>query len=372
VYTADRSYLRSRDRFSIAQLNQFAIDYRGKFMEDRLTLNLGVRAPEFKRELNQYCYSQNGSTSVLCTTQVPVATLPNGNVTFVNSPTAVEYIAPFQATAKFSEVLPNLGVNYDLTSTQSVYASYSQGLSAPRTDSLYAIKRLADNSLARANPNPEKTDSYDLGWRYKSSNFLASAALWQSKYKNRIVSSFDPDLGFSVDRNIGDVDLSGADLQMAWQPAKWILFNASASYVKTKLLNDLAISSTLSLPTAGKELVETPKNTYGARMELYPMANLSLGLQGKLVGKRWSSDLNDAQVDSYKIFDLDARYNIELSGLKSLSIRANVSNLFDEKYYGSISSTNYAVASGSFTSPSAPFYYIGSPRTVSATVQVQF
>jgi outer membrane receptor protein involved in Fe transport len=57
--------------------------------------------------------------------------------------------------------------------------------------------------------------------------------------------------------------------------------------------------------------------------------------------------------------------------LKSLSIRANVSNLFDEKYYGSISSTNGAVALTGFT-PSAPFYAIGSPRTVSATVQVQF
>jgi len=82
---------------------------------------------------------------VLCTTQVPVATRANGNVVFVNSPTAVEYIAPFQATVKFSQVLPNVGVSYDLTSAQTVYASYSQGLSAPRTDSLYAIKRLADN-----------------------------------------------------------------------------------------------------------------------------------------------------------------------------------------------------------------------------------
>ena len=26
-------------------------------------------------------------------------------------------------------------------------------------------------------------------------------------YTDRIVSSFDPDLGFSVDRNVGDVDM---------------------------------------------------------------------------------------------------------------------------------------------------------------------
>ena len=168
------------------------------------------------------------------------------------------------------------------------------------------------------------------------------------------------------------MDLSGADLQMGWQPASWILFNASASYVKTKMLNDLAISGALSLPTAGKELVETPNNTYGARMELYPTQHMTVGLQGKLVGKRWSSDVNDASVSAYKLFDLDARYNFEIAGVKNLSLRANVSNLFDEKYYGSISSTNYAVTSGGFTSPSAPTYFIGSPRTVSAAVQVRF
>ena len=370
VYTADRSFLRTRDRFSIAQLSQFALDYRGKFMGDSLTLNLGVRSPQFKRELNQYCYSQNGTSSVLCTTQPIASTLASGNVTFGTSTT--QYIAPYAAEVKYNKVLPNLGVSYDLTNTQSVYASYSKGLSVPRTDSLYTVKRALDNSIARANPEPEETQSYDLGWRYKSSNFLANAALWQSKYKNRIVTAFDQDLGISVDRNIGDVDLKGADLQVAWQPTSWMLLNASASYVKTELLKDLAISATVTLPTGGKELVETPKTTYGARAEFYPMRNLAVGIQGKMVGKRFSTDVNDAFTSPYKVFDLDARYNLEISGMKNVSVRLNVSNLFDEQYYGSISSGSNALPVGAYTSTNLPFYYIGSPRTVSGTLMVQF
>jgi len=41
--------------------------YRGKFMDNRLKVNLGVRAPFFKRALNQYCYTFNG-TSAWCDT----------------------------------------------------------------------------------------------------------------------------------------------------------------------------------------------------------------------------------------------------------------------------------------------------------------
>ncbi|HEY8004802.1 MAG TPA: TonB-dependent receptor plug domain-containing protein, partial [Phenylobacterium sp.] len=67
VHTADGSILRTRDRVSVAMLNQVAANYIGKFMDDRLHVNVGLRAPFFKRELNQFCYTFNG-TSVQCDT----------------------------------------------------------------------------------------------------------------------------------------------------------------------------------------------------------------------------------------------------------------------------------------------------------------
>jgi iron complex outermembrane receptor protein len=371
VPTADGSFLRTRDRYSIAELNQFSVEYRGKFLDQKLTATLGVRAPYFTRELNQYCYTVNASGNVLCTTQNPVATRPNGNVVFVNSPTAVEYIAPFSATAKFDEILPNVGLNWAVTDTQTVYASYAGGLSAPRTDNLYSVRRLADGSIARANPDPEQTDSFDLGWRYNSGNVLASVALWKSNYKNRIVSSFDPDLGFSVDRNVGDVDLQGVDMQVGWSVNDKLIVSANAAFNDSELQDDLRISSTTVVPTAGKTLVETPEWTYGARVEFRPLANLLLGVEGKYVGERFTTDLNDAKVDAYTTVNLNAKYDFAVGGTKGMSIRLNVFNLLDEEFYGSISSTTGAVALPGF-SPSQPFLTLGAPRTVSATFQVEF
>jgi len=59
VFGRDGSYYRSRDRFSEAILNQFAVEYRGQFFDDAVTVNIGARAPFFKRNLNQFCYTQN-------------------------------------------------------------------------------------------------------------------------------------------------------------------------------------------------------------------------------------------------------------------------------------------------------------------------
>ncbi|MFM7626378.1 MAG: TonB-dependent receptor domain-containing protein, partial [Gammaproteobacteria bacterium] len=259
VATADGSYLRGRDRYSIAELNQISAEYRGKFLDERLTATIGVRAPTFKRELNQYCYTVNGSNNVLCTTQAPAATRANGNVVFVNSATATEYIPPFASTAKFDEILPNVGLTYALSDTQSVYLSYSGGLSSPRVDSLYGVRRLTDGSLARVNPDPEQTDSLDLGWRYNSDDLVASAVVWQSKFKNRIVSAFDPELGFSVDRNVGDADVKGAEMQVGWRANDWMTVSANISYNNSELKNDVNATATATLPTKGKRFVETPE-----------------------------------------------------------------------------------------------------------------
>ena len=373
VRTADNSFLRTRDRFSIAELNQISAEYRGKFMDEKLTATIGVRAPFFKRELNQYCYTQNASGNVLCTTQPVASTLPNGNVRLGTSTT--EYVPPFKAEAKFEEVLPNIGVTYALTDVHTIYASYAGGLSAPRTDNLYSVRRAADGSLARALPDPEETDSFDIGWRYRSDALLASIAVWKSEFKNRIVSSFDPDLGFSVDRNVGAVDLQGADFQVGWQMNDWIVVNGSASYNDSELQDNLLVSATGSIPLAGKRLVETPEWTYAGRVELRPFEGFNVGLEGKFVDERFTTDLNDAKVKSFTVYSLDAGYNFEIEGVKSVRVQANVYNLFDEEFFGSISSTTGALPltpAVSGYSPSAPFLTLGAPRTVSLSLQVRF
>ncbi len=368
VPTADGSNLRGRDRYSIASLNQFAAEYRGQFIDKRLTATVGLRAPYFKRELNQYCYTPNGgsgnSGGALCTTQVPSTVLPNGNVRFSTS--TVEYIPPYKDTIKFDDILPNVGLSWQFIEGQTLYASYAAGLSAPRTDNLYPVRRQPDGSIGRGIPESETTDSIDLGWRFKSDDLLASVAVWKVDYSNRIVSAFDQDLGFSVDRNLGEVKIQGLDAQIGWRPVEKWTINASASYNDSEVQNDTpgTGSTSTAILTKGKKLVEVPDWTYGLRAEYRATPQLRFGLQGKYVGKRFGTDNNDAIAPSYKTVDLDARYEFEVDGLKQLSVQLNVINLLDEEYFGSISSGTGGT--------SVPFYQLGSPRTAMVSLRLAF
>jgi iron complex outermembrane receptor protein len=393
VYAADGDIIRGRDRFSIAELSQVAAEWRGQFMEDKFTATVGVRAPFFKRELNSYCYTPNGgngnsSTSfgntggTLCTSRAPLTTLANGNVTFIPGATATQYIAPFSDEVKFDDILPNLGLTFRPTDAQSIYLSYAEGLSAPRTDNLYAIRRQLDGSLGRPLPESETTKAYDLGWRLNLAKTLASVAIYRIDYTNRIVASFDPELGFSVDRNVGDVKIQGLDAQLGRRFGEAVDFSVNASYNDSEVLSDLLTGPTTDpQPLKGKALVETPKWTFGARADVEITEGLHAGLQGKKVDSRFTSDVNDTSVDGYTVFDLDVTYDFKVPGFDSVQLQLNVTNLTDEEYYGAISSSVSGLPGVALLGPnglptgvtgSAPFLGIGAPRAAVASIKFNF
>ena len=67
---------------------------------------------------------------------------------------------------------------------------------------------------------------------------------------------------------------------------------------------------------------------------------------------------------SYTLWDLDATYELSVSNAKRFALQLNVINLLDEEYYGNISSGTGGTSVG--------FFQIGTPRTVMASVRVDF
>jgi len=180
------------------------------------------------------------------------------------------------------------------------------------------------------------------------------------------VSSFDPDLGFTVDRNVGTVKIQGVDAQIGQRLGEMFELTASAAFNDSELQDDVPLTAGTVLPTAGKKLVETPEWTYSARADVHFSENAHVGLQGKYVDVRWGTDLNNESVPSYIVVDLDVSYTFRFKGTESAEVQFNVSNLLDEEYFGNISSGTGA------TPTSLGFYSIGAPRTVMGSVKFVF
>lgn len=385
VFTADGFALQQRDRKSIALLNQISGQYIGKFFDDDLRVEVGIRRPFFKRELDTRCPIQARDGFAYCTSEpilargsvVPPG--PNNNFPiFVEvgdniaalPASANPVYAPFKADYKFGKILPNVGFTYRITDPISVFGSWAKGFSAPRTDNLYRAPEV--------DVDPEETNAFDLGARYTDNKVQAQATIWKISYENRIVTSFNPDLGISIDRNVGKVDSWGVDASVAVRPMRQLSLLALAAYIDTELkdnvqLGTLAVGASCDdtplpgacAPTKGKMVTETPHWQFGGRANL-ELGPVEFGIQGKWVGSRFATDTNDVKVKGYTLIDLDARLNMGFLSdtLKETYFQFNVTNLFDKKYFGNISTQINAAGNPNFS--------VGSPRTVLGTINVGF
>lgn len=391
IITAAGTVLQNRDRTSIALLNQLSGQYIGKFFDQHLRLELGVRSPWFKRDLDQHCYTPlTGAGFPVCIVN------PQGagyNVVPVDADPATagskDLWAPFKASYKYHKILPNVGATYALTESLSIFGSYAKGLSAPRTDNLYR-QPIVD-------VKPETTDSFDLGARYITGRFQAQGTLWKIGYKNRIVTSYDPDTNTSIDRNVGKVSSWGFDGGIGFKPVRELNLIGLLSYTNAKLKDDIIIGKVSYNPaspptslspfeyfcgplptttgsaqvcgkTTGKFVVETPKWQFGGRAEL-KLDPVTLGIQAKHVGSRYATDVNDVRVKGYTTVDLDARVGVEqFVPLKKAYFQLNVINLLNEHYFGNLSTTINAYGVGS----SAPRFTPVATRAVTGTLTVGF
>ena len=342
IRTRDGRVFQKRDRFSIATMNQIALQYVGKYLDDAVTLDLGVRMPFLNRELNNYC-NQLNTFDAICgpLTTAQAATNPAGPISFKR---------------KYQRVLPNLGVTWRFADNQSLYFNYSENLSAPRTDDLY--------DRIPADPDPEVSKQYDVGYRFASGPLIFSVSGFKSDFENYIIRAQTningEDIAQSI--NVGGVSRWGMDGQIGFEVIDNLTLYASASYLGSEFLDDVpgTVAGTV-VRISGKQLPEVPERQYALRAQ-YEIAGFTIGAQAKFVGERWTNAVNDEKTPEYTVVDLDARYDLGRFGWEGSWIQLNVSNLFDETYLGDISTE----VTGNRTAN------LGAPRTAQITLRTKF
>ena len=429
ISTSSGFIMQKRDRLSYAILQQVAAEYTGKFANGDLLVNVGIRAPFFKRNLTNYCFTTSAGGFVDCFGQFgPLNTAYQGyNPYSFNSTTNVVtgVAVPQQRVFNYNKVLPNVGFVYHLADNVSVFANYSKGLSVPGTDSLYNAFYYPVGT-AQATPAPETTDNFDGGLRYRSGMVQAEISGFFNQFHNRLATAYDPELDQNVYRNLGNVKKYGIDGYLAVQPNSYLDLYLSASWLNSKIQDDIEVGkngdgTTFFAPTAGKRESGAPLYTVGLGVRGH-FGPIDLGINAKLTGDRYVYDTNQAtytgfyipggakscptpttcvttqvlsttpttgqapntaqiypaKAPSYWLVNLDARLKLGFLGLNDDTyLQLNVYNLFDQFYVGGfggalIQSNTFTRTTGIASYGSPGFVQIGAPRTVSGTLVLKF
>lgn len=360
--------LQKRNRLSYAILHQVSGEYRGEF--GPITINAGVRAPFFKRDLNNYCSTATAGGNLRCFGDGTTA-----EVAFAAANPTIQ--GPQRRVFKYDKILPNAGVVLNATNAVSIFGNYSKGLQVPGTDNLYQSFFFArDNE--NANPRPETTDNFDVGIRYRTGNVQAQLTGWYTIYSDRLASAYDRDLDQTIYRNLGKVDKYGVDGSVAYQPLPELTLYAFGSYLKSKIKDNVELTATTVAQTAGKRESGAPVYTFGGRVQ-GDVEGIQIGVNAKRTGPRYVNDQNlpvfqtingiatqvyGAKAPAYTLVDVDARFSLARFGAEGVAVQLNVTNVFDKLYVGGFD--------GSLVNTTVSFAQIGAPRTFIGSLIVGF
>ncbi len=402
VTDANGNLIEKRDTLSIAELNQISGEYRGQFFAKALTVNAGLRAPFLHRVLTNYCFTTSVS-NVTCAFGASGTAFGNANPYSYNGVAPAGAAAPQTRKYNYSVVLPNIGFTYKLGNGHEAFFNYSKGFQAPQTTALYNSFYYPQGT-AGAEPNPEKSDNFDLGYRFNDRKITAQVDLWYTHFTNRLGQAYDPIQQISIYENLGPVTRYGVDANVAYKIAPKVTAYAFASLIHSKIEGNVdngacpaatatsvavgqivCVGSEGYLNTAGKVESAAPHLTLGGRLQ-GETGPFTLGVQAKYTGERYVNDENvgyymgttaattslqyPAKTAGYAIVDLDARFSLAKSGLGEKSyVQLNVTNLFNHFYVGSMSSTtNAVVGAGSYVNTA----YVGAPRAFVASVNIAY
>lgn len=221
---------------------------------------------------------------------------------------------PGGSTYDKSKVTPTVAAIWKPLDSTSVYASYVEALEEGNTAPTGTVNE--DDVFG-----PLESKQYEVGVKTEGGGWSATAALFR----------VERGLAYTNSANVfvqeGGLVFNGLDLSGRIELGRDWALTASALLMDSENKSDDATVN-------GKEAANTAKFSTSLQAEYKVPALTGLTLTGgaRYVGKRYLEASNTHQLDSYKLFDLGARYKTKLGG-KDVTYRANVDNLTNEKYW---------------------------------------
>ena len=238
----------------------------------------------------------------------------------------------------YSKLLPSVALTWEMTPEFTSYISYAKGFETPTfTEMAYSA-----NDGMNFNLQPASSDNYELGIKAQNVWGNFTAAIFQSKTQNDIVSA-GTENGRATFRNADRTLREGAEL--SWNKALWRDLTAQASYsyidaTFDAFVPEIANPSDPTKPKAvaipsGNSIPGIAKNQAFATLGWQPETGFNAGVDVRYMDKVYVDDANSDAAPSYTVVSANAGYVWKQADWKVRTyVRAD--NVFDENYIGSV------------------------------------
>ncbi len=346
------------------------------------TSNYGVRArEELKLAPNLTAIAGIGwETTVLRGVNTSYA-YPTTNV-----PTA--FTTLISADRQFQNTAPELALLYKLNPEWQFRARVATGYGTPQVGNLFILSNGQNGNNTQL--KTQQNLGYDIGFDWTPNNTLTfSATGFYEFFRNELVTQATqvgaPNASFTF--NAPKSEHRGVELAADWKFYPGWRFTAAYTYLEqfyTEYTENLVNGATFSFNRAGNKIPGISPNELTARLGYDQMWGPLAGL-GAFVEVQWKDSFymdnaNLLKAPGYELVNLNVHYNTDLKSdyFKSLSMFAEVRNVFDRTYVASANNIGNSVTAAGLQNPASVLanstgsIYAGSPRAFIAGMKLAF
>ncbi|MFT3793578.1 TonB-dependent receptor [Flavobacterium sp.] len=212
---------------------------------------------------------------------------------------------------------PKAGITFTLDAQNNFYFSYAKANREPnRTD------------YENGNPEPEKLDDYELGWRHDAGKIKWNLNGYYMAYKDQLILTGGlDDVGNYIRKNAEKSYRLGVEAEAMWQPIAKLGLQANVTYSSNVVRDGDSFS--------GNEIAFSPSVIGGGMITYQPLQDLQISWLHKYVGEQYlnNDEQKETQLPSYYINDLNVSYELKTKTIfKSLVFSGLVNNVFDKEY----------------------------------------
>ncbi|WP_122433962.1 TonB-dependent receptor family protein [Pseudomonas viridiflava] len=269
--------------------------------------------------------------------------------------------------------LPQIGATYKLNDQDEIFASYAQNMAAfpsGTSSPLYTSQTTLNALNGFKDLKPETSKTVELGMRRSTPLYAASAALYGTRFDNRLLAIANC-TGIVICQNgvanVGAVSSRGVELSLALTPDPNWRWSNTMTYNRS-LYEDNYSSNGTVVAVKGKDVIDAPRWMLSSSLD-WQWDRWNAGVQTNYMDKRYYTYTNDSSVDAYWVTNANMGYDFGRFGdLEDTTLSLNLVNLFDRRYISTINTDSSAA-----TDPAGNLQIlkVGSPRSAFVTLSTR-
>lgn len=239
-------------------------------------------------------------------------------------------------THKFEFFNPKVGIYYQLSDKQNLYANFARANREPNRDNY------VDADPQGKQPTFETLNDFELGYKYNTSHLALAVNAYYMMYQNQLILTGEiNDVGAPIMTNVDNSYRAGLELMAGiklTEKLKWD-FNLTLSQNKIKKFSEFVDDwdnwpAQIENKLGTTDLAFSPDVIANSQVSWLAAKGLKVNLQSYSISKQYidNTSSNDRKLNGYLVNNLKLTYRVSQRFAKELNLHLMVNNLFNTEY----------------------------------------